>query len=134
MSNEDKVLTEEDGFFVYNAVSRYDEDKPEPQFKLYLPNDIDDAIGWFKIKLADGRKFTVYSIKDIIDGFINYVGLDSDGAIDSDALDDEEDYENNRQIELKDRMFSTIRSVLDHDQAKLITDKLWDNFRITEPE
>ena len=130
MSTKEKtMIKDEDEFYVYDAILHDGEEKPE--FTLWLP-DYPDNVGWFRVKLPDNREYTIYDLKEIIDEFIDSVGRDEEGVIYSDALEDI-NFEENQQIELKNQFYLTLRKTLDPNQARQMTDLLWDKYKIEAP-
>ena len=74
-------VNETETFEVYEFwCPRQDEPKAKRDFTLRIPKPPED-VGWFQVELNDGRKFTIFDMEELIDGYLRDAGDSEPGNL-----------------------------------------------------
>ena len=80
MKINEKALTETKEYYIYDTYYALDDENPDKRDMLLKLPKTPDNCGWFKVKLRDGREFTIYDLNAIIEDYMinNPEGTDDD--------------------------------------------------------
>ena len=90
---------------------------------LELPKHPDN-VGWVRVRLSDGRRYTLYGLDNMIEEYVEQHKNDDEVEADED----------NEYIELKQELVKVVSSRVDSVTARNIVDELWGQFKIERPD